>query len=124
MEKNKNSGKWCCVPSCKWVKGDNISLHYFPKDKDLRKKWTIACKIGKPVTPYMQVCGRHFSDYHFAGGAHAKVRRLKTSIAVPTLFLPRRPLDRIPTDKQKKETEERAERLNRRQYQVICQQRH
>ncbi|XP_018399458.1 PREDICTED: uncharacterized protein LOC108777145 [Cyphomyrmex costatus] len=63
----------------------------------------------------MQVCGRHFSDYHFAGGAHAKVRRLKTSIAVPTLFLPRRPLDRIPTDKQKKETEERAERLNRRQ---------
>ena len=49
----KNQSKWCSVPQCKFMNGS--SVHYFPADKKLRKKWIIACKIGE--VPYTETIG-------------------------------------------------------------------
>lgn len=55
----------------------DISFHCFPhKSKEiytengfgkvekvkLRNKWIYAIKMGKPVTPSMRVCSKHFKD--------------------------------------------------------------
>lgn len=59
------SKRYCSVPQCCTYGGNNIALHFFPQDKKLCTKWKVALKIGKPITKYMNVCGRHFlkSDY-------------------------------------------------------------
>lgn len=70
---------YCCVPQCSsgaW-KDKNLSFHKFPlasqklpkfvqeRQFRRRKKWTLALRIGKPVTNSMVVCSKHFqkSDY-------------------------------------------------------------
>lgn len=55
--------KWCCVPQCKFKQGD--SLHKFPADRILKKKWVVALKIGKNVTSSMFVCAAHFQKCDF-----------------------------------------------------------
>lgn len=65
---NKNSVKkrcnrWCCVPQCKFERGR--SLHIFPQNKNMRKKWIVACKIGNKLTSKMVVCSSHFKKEDF-----------------------------------------------------------
>lgn len=60
------SKRYCSVPQCNNYKSDSISIHLFPKDPKLCKKWAIALKIGKPISKCMTVCSDHFlqSDFH------------------------------------------------------------
>lgn len=64
-EKNivKKTKQWCSVSQCKFDK--SCSLHSFPKDKKLCKKWAIVCRIGKKITSNMKVCGAHFKENDF-----------------------------------------------------------
>uniref|UniRef100_A0A672G6U4 THAP domain-containing protein 1 n=1 Tax=Salarias fasciatus TaxID=181472 RepID=A0A672G6U4_SALFA len=67
-------------------KGSAVSIHSFPKDRNLRRKWEDACgRVQLPKYPYL--CSRHFSadsfeDFH-------RHQQLKKD-AVPTIFVHKR----------------------------------
>uniref|UniRef100_A0A672J2Q3 THAP domain-containing protein 1 n=1 Tax=Salarias fasciatus TaxID=181472 RepID=A0A672J2Q3_SALFA len=65
-------------------KGSAVSIHSFPKDRNLRKKWEDACgRVQLPKYPYL--CSRHFS----LAGIPGYKRQLKKD-AVPTIFVHKR----------------------------------
>ncbi|XP_025192111.1 THAP domain-containing protein 1-like [Melanaphis sacchari] len=54
--------------SCGSAKTDNVKLHGFPKDINLREKWVAQIKKDVPViiTQYTRLCSKHFTndDYY------------------------------------------------------------
>ena len=86
------NNKSCSVLSCKnKSRQGNYAFHSFPKDKEERKSWIIACMNPKITTKNEKfennfVCGKHFSSdcYPFSG---AKYKRLKKG-SKPTKYLP------------------------------------
>uniref|UniRef100_A0A672G4W7 THAP-type domain-containing protein n=1 Tax=Salarias fasciatus TaxID=181472 RepID=A0A672G4W7_SALFA len=76
-----------------------VSIHSFPKDRNLRRKWEDACgRVQLPKYPYL--CSRHFSadsfeDFHRhqlmkeLAGIPGYKRQLKKD-AVPTIFVHKR----------------------------------
>uniref|UniRef100_A0A672IZZ1 THAP-type domain-containing protein n=1 Tax=Salarias fasciatus TaxID=181472 RepID=A0A672IZZ1_SALFA len=76
-----------------------VSIHSFPKDRNLRKKWEDACgRVQLPKYPYL--CSRHFSADSFENfhrhqlmkelaGIPGYKRQLKKD-AVPTIFVHKR----------------------------------
>ena len=56
----------CSVYGCKERSGGSYKLHTFPKDEQMRKKWTDACgRLEKRVGIDGRVCGKHFSESQF-----------------------------------------------------------
>ncbi|XP_003427245.1 uncharacterized protein LOC100678589 isoform X1 [Nasonia vitripennis] len=115
-EKTLNTRRWCSVPLCKSRK--YRSLHKFPRDPELRKKWVIACRIGKKLTPNMLVCRDHFLPSDFIPRWDGRLRNLKR-IAIPSQNLPTRPLDKILSPSQLKRKDDRAMRAAKRLERVV-----
>ena len=63
--KSKGSGKRCVAANCGNTNTDGVSLHTFPKDAALRKKWTDFVKLKRGAwvgpTEYSALCSAHFS---------------------------------------------------------------
>ena len=87
----------CGVLSCKnaYVHGgpdkSNVVFHSFPKDKEERKSWVIACMNPKITTKNEKckknyVCGKHFTNDCYPG-IGTKIKRLKKG-SKPTKYLP------------------------------------
>ena len=87
----------CVAAGCNTKSGMGYSLHGFPQDKALRKKWVqaVKCQRGNWEGPSSssQLCSEHFEDHCFitegfryreAMGV-STVKRLKPD-AVPTIF--------------------------------------
>ena len=85
----------CVAAGCNTSSGEGYSLHAFPRDEDLRKKWTRAVKQHRRnwegPTANSLLCSKHFeqecfavegSRYRDAVGIPAK-KRLKPD-AIPT----------------------------------------
>lgn len=100
---------YCCVPQCNTYFDKTVSFHTFPKtDAVLQAKWIKELNIGKQVSPFMRVCGKHFRDEDYFlnkskqkqeiitkqnkdllpyAGVPCKVYRLKKN-SVPSVNLP------------------------------------
>nr|XP_022286598.1 uncharacterized protein LOC111099572 isoform X1 [Crassostrea virginica] len=63
--KSKGSGIRCVAANCGNTNTDGVSLHTFPKDAALRKKWTDFVKLKRGAwvgpTEYSALCSAHFS---------------------------------------------------------------
>jgi hypothetical protein len=63
--KKTGHGLYCAVAGCKSEVGDGITVHRFPKDEVLRRKWTKFVQLDRANfgTPnlYSAVCYKHFS---------------------------------------------------------------
>lgn len=57
---NRKNWKYCSVPQCKPT--PNTSKHSFPKNKRLKKKWKIACRIKCKITDNLVLCSKHFKQ--------------------------------------------------------------
>jgi len=91
----KTDNTHCCVPQCRSRGTTDPELHFhkfpslLPRDYIRRRKWILALRIGKEVTPRMKVCSRHFkeTDYMPRAPEMVKAPRLKLT-AVPSQNLP------------------------------------
>ena len=101
----------CCVPMCtnRRKKTPDLSFHLFPRKPETFRKWIVAIRRDEGqsfrVTANTVVCGAHFKDEDYFGGALAtsscgkdekdrhevpsRKRRLKPD-AVPSIFSFRR----------------------------------
>ena len=89
-----------CDFQSKGNKGSDVSLHRFPTDKKMRKKWEDACgRTQFPQDP--RLCSQHFSPDAFEAfsrpqllkelvGAAGYKRRLQSN-AFPTIFSHKEP---------------------------------
>ena len=87
----------CIAAGCDSVGGKGSSLHKFPKDEALRKKWIKAIKEQRSnwdgPSPYSLLCSNHFTeDCFITVGVRFRdemgmptAKRLKPD-AVPTIF--------------------------------------
>ena len=87
----------CIAAGCDSVSGKGCSLHKFPQDEAIRKKWIKAVKQQRSnwdgPSPHSLLCSRHFAeDYFVIEGVHFRdemgmptAKRLKPD-AVPTIF--------------------------------------
>ena len=87
----------CIVAGCDSVGGKDCSLHEFPKNEAIRKKWIKAVKEQRSnwdgPSPYSLLCSLHFTDDCFIPkGVRFRdelgmptAKRLKPD-AVPTIF--------------------------------------
>lgn len=57
--------QFCSVPQCSNYRSATVSMHFFPKDFALKKRWAVALRIGKAVTSGMMVCSDHFQRNDF-----------------------------------------------------------
>ena len=89
--------KRCIATRCSTSSGEGYSLHAFPRDESIRKKWITAVKWQRSnwsgPTAYSVLCSKHFeadcyalegSCYRDTVGIPAK-KRLKPD-TVPTIF--------------------------------------
>jgi hypothetical protein len=83
----------CIVAGCSNTTKEGVSLHHFPKDEILRKKWTARVKLTRVKwegpSDCSVICSDHFDDASFDRGMHAmfsinKKRRLKPD-AIPVI---------------------------------------
>ncbi|XP_077548825.1 uncharacterized protein LOC144162238 [Haemaphysalis longicornis] len=92
--KKFNSNRMCCVPQCtNRAVPNEISLHSFPDDPQMKKEWVVKLRIGKPVTPPMRVCSVHFvaSDFFWSSTdpeVWTPVRKRLKKTAVPSQYIP------------------------------------
>ena len=60
----------CVAAGCNTSSGEGYSLHAFPRDEDLRKKWTRAVKQHRRnwegPTANSLLCSKHFEQECFA----------------------------------------------------------
>ena len=87
-------GRRCVAAGCSNTHSDSISMHKFPKDPELRRKWESKFRRlkndGVPLTSVL--CSEHFEvdcfevDSMLAEQMGLKKRRLKPN-AVPTVFV-------------------------------------
>ena len=87
----------CIAAGCDSVGGKGCSLHKFPQDEVIRKKWIKAVKQQRSnwdgPSPHSLLCSRHFAedcfvteDVHFRDEmGMPTAKRLKPD-AVPTIF--------------------------------------
>ena len=87
----------CVAAGCDSVGGKGCSLHKFPRDEVIRKKWIKAVKQQRSnwdgPSPHSLLCSKHFSDECFiTEGVRFRdemgmqtAKRLKPD-AVPTIF--------------------------------------
>lgn len=65
LVQKQRSGKYCVAWGCSGTHQNNVSLHSFPKDEGLKRKWTSFVKIRRKdfVKPTVTsvLCERHFS---------------------------------------------------------------
>ena len=70
-KKKRVPGKRCVVMFCNKTNADGVSLHQFPKDRNLSRKWTSFVhhkrdpKTWTPGTGH--VCSAHFSTNDYEG---------------------------------------------------------
>ncbi|KAJ8270080.1 hypothetical protein GJAV_G00110100 [Gymnothorax javanicus] len=86
--------KSCCVMGCtnRFIHGESITFHMFPKDPALRQRWTRAInrvdcttkKLWEPG-PHDFVCSEHFEESDFILSRHAQHKRLKKD-AIPFIM--------------------------------------
>ncbi|XP_053598979.1 uncharacterized protein LOC103569873 [Microplitis demolitor] len=79
----------CYLCDRKASKADNISLHKFPKNAELRTKWSNTCELTKnDDLNRVYICSRHFrTDDICQSNIFGKVKTCIKRDAVPTLFL-------------------------------------
>uniref|UniRef100_A0A0K2TV72 THAP domaincontaining protein 5like [Acyrthosiphon pisum] n=1 Tax=Lepeophtheirus salmonis TaxID=72036 RepID=A0A0K2TV72_LEPSM len=100
----------CCFPGCrtgypalKIVKSDvpsasqpKVSLHLFPKDEELKKKWLrVIPRVDFVPSKHSRVCSRHFHESCFR-----KERKDSNSTRAKkskSFKIPRLKLDAVPT---------------------------
>lgn len=56
---------YCSVFGCSNYITPQISLHKFPPDSKMRKKWSDVLQMTKPVGKGMRVCSEHFAKSDF-----------------------------------------------------------
>ncbi|XP_017884698.1 THAP domain-containing protein 5-like isoform X2 [Ceratina calcarata] len=74
---------YCCICRRKYDKNNGISFHAFPKSRERRAAWEIACKLEKPAPASIQICSEHFTPDSFM--RFYGIRLLKLS-AIPSKF--------------------------------------
>ncbi len=85
--------KTCAVAVCKTPHPPETSLHTFPKDPDLCKKWISACKRKDSFNVQSAIiCSRHFSDTCFERDMRSELLekkrgRILKAGSIPTLNL-------------------------------------
>ena len=101
-------------------KNPNISLHNFPKDEKLRKRWIKAARCIR-LSKDPRLCSQHFlpDDFEISVLLQKKLlghsswkRKLKDS-AVPTIFA------FTPVKKPRLQSEQRAKRRQRQQVNIL-----
>ncbi|KAK7484628.1 hypothetical protein BaRGS_00024154 [Batillaria attramentaria] len=107
----------CVVGGCSNIARDGISLHGFPADQDVRRKWDKFVLnsrkdwwVGKGVGSVTKLCSAHFHSSDFDGQVAAalgykKTLTLKRS-AVPTML---RPVSREATEQTNAARKRRAD---------------
>ena len=121
MEVQKSHNAVCAVALCPSPKNSSVSYHRFPKEKELRKKWIIACKRDDQFNPSTgNVCSEHFLPSDFQHDLRGELlglplkRRLNEN-AVPTLKI-------SPSDlKDKKSESERSKRIEKREQRAMVE---
>ena len=90
----------------------SIHLHKAPLYPVRRKRWAIAIRTAKELTPHMRVCSKHFKkdDYLPTGTTKASLKK----IAVPSQNLPVRSLEKAETFPVKREKTGLADRSRKR----------
>ncbi len=106
--------KTCAVAVCKTPHPPETSLHKFPKDPDLRRKWIQACKRKDAFNAQSAIiCSRHFSPDCFERDLrsellHKKKARILKPGSIPTINL-------APPSTTGADTEEVSSRQHRRE---------
>lgn len=116
----------CVAAGCNTVSGTGCSLHGFPKDESLRRKWVRAVKRQRsswdgPSSSSL-LCSKHFNDDCFVtDGVRFRnelgfptVKRLKSD-AVPSIFA--KSIDYLKTRSSSSSTTSRARPLSERRRQ-------
>ncbi|KAH1006370.1 hypothetical protein HUJ05_007111 [Dendroctonus ponderosae] len=91
---------YCSVFGCSNYITPQISLHIFPPDPKMRKKWSDSLQMTKPIGRGMRVCSEHFVKNDFFITTEHSVRRRLKRCAVPSQKLPgdfERELEKIQT---------------------------
>ena len=55
----------CCVPQCSSRANRKERISFHAPSECMRKKWTVAIRTGKKMSPHMRVCSRHFKEDDF-----------------------------------------------------------
>ena len=83
----------CAVAICPSPKSSSIVYHRFPKNKDLIKKWIVACKREDKINPKTaSICSEHFLPGDYDRDLQNEllglpIRKLLKKEAVPTVNL-------------------------------------
>ena len=97
-EKKKRGGKRCTAALCSNTYQNEVSLHYFPKDEELAKRWSSQVKKTRADwtkhSKHSVICSNHLEADCFeqgpllaaAFGLETKRRRILKPDAVPTVF--------------------------------------
>ena len=97
-KKERRGGKRCIAALCSNTYQDGVSLHYFPKDEELAKRWSSQVKKTRADwtkhSKHIFMCINHFEADCFEQGAvlaaafglGTKRRRILKPDAVPTVF--------------------------------------
>lgn len=95
--KSKGSGIRCVAANCGNTNADGVSLHTFPKDPTLLKKWSDFVKLKRGAWPgpteYSALCSIHFEPSCFPFRTRFEIEQMGvrpkrvtlTSVACPTI---------------------------------------
>ena len=98
--KSKGSGIRCVAANCGNTHADGVSLHTFPKDPTLLKKWNDFVKLTRGAWPgpieYSALCSIHFEPSCFLFRTRFEIEQMGvrprrvtlTSVACPTIHAP------------------------------------
>ena len=119
----------CVAADCNTKSGMGYSLHGFPQDEVLRKKWVRAVKRQRSnwegPSSSSQLCSKHFEDHCFVteGVRYREamgvptVKRLKPD-AVPTIFP--RSIDYLESTSSTPTSRPLSERRRQRSVSMLC----
>ena len=119
----------CVAADCNTKSGMGYSLHGFPQDEVLRKKWVRAVKRQRSnwegPSSSSQLCSKHFEDHCFVteGVRYREamgvptVKRLKPD-AVPTIFP--RTIDHLESTSSTPTSRALSERRRQRSISMLC----
>ena len=119
----------CVAADCNTKSGMGYSLHGFPQDEVLRKKWVRAVKRQRSnwegPSSSSQLCSKHFEDHCFVteGVRYCEamgvptVKRLKPD-AVPTIFP--RSIDYLESTSSTPTSRPLSERRRQRSVSMLC----
>lgn len=83
--------KRCVVGGCRNTHVDGVSVHTWPKNKELGKKWDSFVKLGRfnwvaGTTGVSVICGAHFTAEDFANFSRWKAGFARSLILKPGAF--------------------------------------